>query len=147
MFGDQNVLKYGKILEQSDILERTGNAHLGYFIRSMSDHPCIGILVFSDIELFHFPLGMIGGDDLFFVSDASVCGFINTGDAVECRGFPRPVGADEGYNFSPVYLQGKVIQGNYTAKLHGQVFHLKNMIRHAGTSPFFFFSERFRRNW
>ena len=64
-------------------------------------------------------------DALALQVDVARRGSVKTADAVEHRGFARPVGADDGKNFLGSQVQLDAIDGNQTAKTHAQVVYFK----------------------
>ena len=130
VLGDNYVVKHRHALPQADILKGTGNAHLGNMIRCRGQS-MVGRIhggVFPFVQLRHLSPGMVADIRLVVKQHLAVGRLVNPGDDVEGRGLPGAVGADEGHNLPFVHLQGEVIDRHHTAKLHGDVFHLQNVV-------------------
>ena len=95
--------------------------------------------VLAEIFLRHLSLRMIADDGVTHELYASVRGLVYARDAVEGSGLSCAVGAYEGDDLALVDLDGEVVDGNYAAELHGDVFHAQdvfNVLTHWRRPPF-----------
>ena len=94
------------------------------------------------VKPLHPSLGKVFDDFFPVEKHCSVCGGIDSRYHVECGGFSRSVGANEGNDFSLVHLQRKGVYRHNATKLHGDIVHRKNIVcRNASFHGYFSSSE------
>ena len=103
---DHHVFQHGHVLEQPDVLERSGHPQFGDDIGLQAVDPLAGA---TRLEM-----------------DVAAGGNIDAGDAVEDRGLARAVGADQRDDLARHDVQADVIDGAQTAEVHGQVLDVEN---------------------
>ena len=106
MLRDQHVIEDAEIRKQADVLEGSGNAELRNAVRGHA------------AKVAAAELHRAGGRG------------INPRDAVKGGRLSGTVRADQGDDFAPIHLEGKVIHGPDTAELHDDIFHLKYTLFH-----------------
>ena len=124
MLRDQNIFKYRLALEETDILEGTGDAQSRDFVRRGRQHLVSRVhhRIFSPVKLFHLALGMVLDNLTSFIVDRSVGGSVYAGNHVEGCGLAGAVRSDERDDLSLIHLQVQVVHSDDAAKLHGYIF-------------------------
>ena len=104
MPAQEEVVEDRRVLEEFDVLEGPGNAHLGHPVR-------------ADL-----------GDVLVLEAKGSLIEAVEPVDAVEDGRFPGPVGSDDGEDLPLFYLEVDPVQRPQPAETDGDVFASKNAI-------------------
>ena len=136
VLGHQHVFKNGEGAEEPDVLEGAGDALPGDLVGGEADHAGVFAVVLPLIHGLHLALGVVFHDDLPRQAHPAVGGLVDTGDAVEGGGFAGAIGADEGHDLPLVDLHGQVVDGHYTAELHGDVLQAQHILSHCAHQPF-----------
>ena len=100
--GHRDVFLHGQVIEQTDVLESTGNTGAVY-LRGIH---FVGILAIQQ--------------------DGAVGGLINLGQQVEDSGFARAVGADQTGDLRPADHQVEIVHGLQTAEGNAQIDAVQN---------------------
>ena len=134
----EHVFKDRHGLEQADILERARDAALRDDVRGIGDDALVKIALraFAGVDLFHFAVRVVADDGLAQKVHTAVGRLIDAGDAVEGRGLPGAVRADQRDDLAVIDVHGKVIDGDDAAELHGDMLNVKNGRTHASLPPF-----------
>ena len=141
MLGDQDVFKDRQVAEQADILEGTGQTHLGDLVRRFAQCGLVG--KFFGVAAQVFPLaaalGVLAQVGLAVQVQAAVGGGVYAGHRVKGRRLAGAVGSDQGNDLSLPDLHRKVVDSHYAAELHRDIFQPKNGVIHSQhrLSPFF----------
>ena len=136
------VIEYRHGLPQTNVLECARYAELcdpvGRGIQNLFMQILVGVA--AAVVFCGFARRVCAEDRLSHEGNASVGRLIYAGDAVKRRRFARTVRPDERNDLSLVNFKGQVAHGNDSAKLHGDVFHAKNILTHGRPPPLPLFS-------
>ena len=100
---------------------------------------CWALAQLRPLGFAHLALRVVADDGVAHELYASVRGLVYARDAVEGSGLSCAVGAYEGDDLALVDLDGEVVDGDYAAELHGDVFHAQdvfNVLTHWRRPPF-----------
>ena len=103
VLGHQQVLHYGHVAEQPDVLKSAHHPHAGNFIVRLA----LNGLPFEQ----NLPAG----------------GFVKPADTVENGGFAGTVRADDGDDLVLLHIHAYLIHRQQAAEAHGQIFHFQHI--------------------
>ena len=139
MARDQHVVENRHLLEQTDVLEGTGDAELRDLVRCLGDNLVAHQRFVALIKLLHLPARMVLHDRLAVKIDGTVGRLIHTRDDIEGCRLAGTVRADQRDDLALVDFHRKIIDRHHAAKLHGdmlQAKHIRIRITHLRMPPF-----------